>query len=655
MEKWINRNTGLPLLAGAFLAVEILLLIDLAVVYWDGALSLTAAALLWLALTAVSCLVFRMKTKCIMKVALAIPALIAVVSAAGFLGWTIFRNGAEYQAVDSGKHQLFGEQKVMLVVPHQDDDLNILGGTLEEYARYGSELYPVFVTNGDFAGLTEIRYQEALEVFDSLGVPAENVTFLGYGDSWKEGGSHLYNAPSGQVMESYIGRTATYGTAAHPAYREGREYTIDNLMEDLKAVILEYRPDVIFCSDYDHHIDHKAVTLVFDKVMGMLLKEHPDYRPVVYKAYAYGTAWEAEPDYYADNILSTKNLYDASYGQKPVVYHWEERIRFPVAAQTLSRSLVGSQAYQRLAIYESQGAQLMAAKVINGDRVAWQRHTASLCLLGEVSVSSGNGALLNDFMLIDNHDLVDEGHLPLDGVWIPEEKDLHRTVTVTLKEPTDLSSIVLYDHPGEEENVRNAVIGFDDGTSVETGALDPAGAATRITVDRKAVTAFTVTLTETEGLQAGLSEIEAFEKEPEPAGRFLKLTDADGNFLYDYCTASDGTAEFRVYFHGSLPELTEENYHIGIGGSAGSAVLENGIIRVSCPAGESFTLNITCSEAGVSDTVFVRNPGKLERMWQELWQGIEETLYSFYSNDMYHKLLIFSTAEKAAYVLRRIL
>ena len=40
----------------------------------------------------------------------------------------------------------------------------------------------------------------------------------------------------------------------------------------------------------------------FDKVMGALLKEHPEYKPVVYKAYAYGTAWEAEPDFYSENI-----------------------------------------------------------------------------------------------------------------------------------------------------------------------------------------------------------------------------------------------------------------------------------------------------------------------------------------------------------------
>lgn len=652
MRKWLNRGMVPSLCAGALLALELLLLADFAVVYQGSVMSLSVAALLWLVLTAVSGLGFRGKPKQIMRIVLAIPAILVVVFAAGYLGWSTFRGNAGYQTVDAGKNQLFGDQKVMLVVPHQDDDLNILGGALEEYARYGSQLYPVFVTNGDYAGLTETRYQETVDVFASMGVPAENVIFLGYGDSWKEGGPHIYNAPSGQIMESHIGRTETYGTQVHSAYREGRAYTIDNLTEDLKSVILEYRPDVIFCSDYDHHIDHKAVTLLFDKVMGMLLKEHPDYTPVVYKSYAYGTAWEAEADYYADNILSTTNLFEEPYNQKPAVYRWEDRVRFPVAAETLSRSLFDSEAYARLAMYYSQGAQLMADRVINGDRVAWQRYTDSLCLHAGITVSSGQGELLNDFMLIDNCSLVEEDRQPYDGVWTPEQKDAEKKAAVNLKEMSDISVIVLYDHPSEEHNVKNARIVFDNGTVLETGALDAGGAATSILADQKDVSAFTVTLLETQGELAGLSEIEAFETEPQPDGPFLKMTDREGNFLYDYMTAPDGAGEIHVYTHGDLPELTEQNYHIGTDNDSARAVLEDGVIKVSCPAGESFVLNVTCGGAGLSDSIIVRNPGKLTRVWQDLWQGMEKEVYSWYSAGTWHRLLLPSAFEKISYVLR---
>ena len=43
---------------------------------------------------------------------------------------------------------------------------------------------------------------------------------------------------------------------------------------------------------------------------------------------------------------------------------------------------------------------------------------------------------------------------------------------------------------------------------------------------------FRIALLETEGNAAGLSEVEAFVQRPEREGKFLKLMDMDGNFVY---------------------------------------------------------------------------------------------------------------------------
>jgi len=653
MKKWINDKILRSLCAAAVLAAEAVLLLDLLRVYQGSETPPVLAAVLWLGLT-VLLAACRIRKRHLWAAALVLPALLGVLVGSGWVCWKTFSANAGYAFPDAGKIQIYGNRRVMLVVPHQDDDLNILGGVLEEYARYGSELYPVFVTNGDYAGLAQTRYREALAVFEQLDVPAEHVIFLGYGDGWKETGPHLYNSDPGVVQESYFGRRKTYGTAEHPAYREGRAYTIDNLTEDLKGVILEYRPDVIVCSDYDHHIDHRAVTLLFDKVMGQLLKENPGYTPGVYKAYAYGTAWEAEPDYYADNVLSTKNPFSEPYSQKPAVYRWEDRVRLPVNGFTLSRSLLGSEGYKLLNRYESQGAGQKAASVINGDRVVWRRHTDSLCLHAEVEASSGQAERLNDFMLIENHNLTDESHQPYDGIWIPAAEDREKTATVTLTHRSDISSIVLYDHPSPEQNVLNAVICLDDGTELETGPLDPGGAATAVSVNRKNVTSFTVTVMETEGDLAGLSELEAFAEEPRQDGSFIKLIDRDGNFLYDYWTEPDGTAELYLYTHGGLPELTAQNYSVNTAWDAGTVVLEDGVIRLVCPVGEQIALSVTCSTAGVSDNIVVRNPGRFERLWTELWQTVEEELFIRYSAAEQKKLLVFSLPEKISYVIRHL-
>ncbi len=650
MGKWL-----LPGCLACLLSLELLLLADVMVVFFGGGMPLLPACTAWLVLTVGCGWLLKWNVQRLLTAAGAIPMVIGILTATGFACWRSFSNDGGYEFPDAGKNQIYGNRNVMLIVPHQDDELNILGGVLEEYARYGSTLYPVFVTNGDYAGLMETRYQEALSVCRHLGVPEEQVIFLGYGNEWKVDGPHIYNGESGVVLESFSGRTETRGTTLHPAYREGRSYTIDNLMEDMESVILEVRPDVIFCSDYDHHIDHKAVAMLFDKIMGGILKEHSDYRPVVYKAYAYGTAWEAEADYCGDNVLSTKNPFEAPYSQRPAVYRWEDRVRFPVRGASLSRSLVTSEGYKLLGLYHSQGAQKMAASVLNGDKVAWQRRTDSLCLRAEVSVSSGEGKLLHDFMLTENHDLMDAGHLPYDGVWIPADGDEDRTLTVVLETPSDLDSVVLYDHPDPAHNVLNAVITFEDGTSVETGALDPNGAATKITVAKQAVSSFRVMLKETEGTAAGLSEVEAFAQADQMDGRFIKLMDDQGNFLYDYLTAPDGSAVLSLYAYGDVPEISGEDWLIHADSEKATAVLEDGVIRIQCPKGESFVLNVTCNSAGVSDNIFIRNPGSWERLWKNLWQRVEEGLYSRYSQNLQEKLLIPSTLTKIAYVIRHVI
>ena len=655
MKKWLNWKSMLSLCISGVLALELLLITDAVVVFRGGELPVFAAAGAVAALTAVFLVLSRRWRRYLAAAALVIPVALALLGIGSFACWKQFSENAGYRGTDAGKHQIYGDRRVMLIVPHQDDDLNILGGVLEEYARYGSELYPVFVTNGDYYGLTQARYEEAVRVFETMGVPEEQVIFLGYGDSWNPEGPHIYNAPSGVTVESYFGKTQTYGTEDHPAYREGREYTVDNLMEDMESVILEYRPDVIFCSDYDHHIDHKATTMLFEKVMGKILKENPEYKPVVYKAYAYGTAWEAEPDFYAENILSTRNHFEEPYGQRPAVYRWEDRVRFPVKGEGLSRSLLSAEGYKLLDLYTSQDANWMAVSVVNGDKVAWRRYTDSLCLDAQVTVSSGNGSLLHDFMLIENNNLTDEEHKPYDGVWIPDGQDAEKSAVVTLAQTGPVSEIVLYDHPSEEHNVLNALISFDDGTTVQTGPLDPGGAATVITVEKENVSSFAVELVQIQGEAVGLSEIEAFDGELQSDGRFIKLMDGEGNFLYDYRIDANGTAELSVYTHGSLPELTTENYHVSITGEKGTAVLEDGVIRVNCPREESFVLTVTCDSAGISDSIYIHNPRMLKRRWADFWQKAEAAVFNRYSTADQKKMLIYSVPEKISYVIRHLL
>ena len=565
------------------------------------------------------CKIFTMKRKG--KMLLILLSVACVVCAASWAVWTSFQKDAAYVDADGGKAGLYSGRDVMVIVPHQDDEANILGGVLEEFRDYGSNVRVVFSTNGDSEGIPFVRMQEAIAYCAYAGIPEENVIFLGYGDRWDNDlGYHLYNAPSSETVTlSKYGTTQTYGMEGHPAYREGNAYTAENFLNDLQSVILEYSPELIFCIDYDDHIEHKALSLAFEKVMGNILKENPQYRPVVLKGYAYGTAWFGEEDFYTTNILSTNNLFQEPYLQQPVSYHWENRIRFPVDGAALSRSLLNSDAFRSLELYTSQNAQYRAQSMVNGDRVFWQRRTDSLCLNAIVEVSSGYGVLLNDFMRLDNFDLWEKVN-PEDGIWIPEPGDHEKVVTVTFPEKTDISTIVLCDNPSREHNILNARIVFADGHSVETGPLHIGGAATEIAVNAESVESFRIVLEKTEGELAGLGEIEAYEKPSQGDLRVVKLMDTQGNFVYDYAIGKGSIAGFSVYTCGDVPE----NYSVSCDNPAIRAELENGKIVVDCPEGEQGTIHLTSDGTDLGDSIYVRNPGAIWELQTKLGQRIEK-------------------------------
>lgn len=259
----------------------------------------------------------------------------------------------------------------------------------------------------------------------------------------------------------------------------------------------------------------------------------------------------------------------------------------------------------------------------NSDKVFWQRRTDSLCYQADIQVSTGNGALLTDFMLLECEDLVGNA-APTDGTWVPEETDVHPAVQVTFDEKQDISQIVLYDNPDENQNVLDAVIVFDDGTEIQTGSLDPGGAATVVSVEKEQVSWFSVTLLEREGETAGLTELEAYADEDQSTVRFLKLVDGEQNFVYDYWMDPKGTQSFGLYSVG----LETERLTLTCQGEGCEARLEDGMILVTCPVGRSCVIRVEDPESGSSDSAVIRNPGTLYRICVGWIQKLESRFFS---------------------------
>lgn len=439
----------------------------------------------------------------------------------------------------------FKNKKVMVIVPHEDDDLLISGQVLPSMYKNGADVRVVFATNGDKRVSAYTRQSEACNALEKLGIPREKVIFLGYPD-----GTQLYVGKKAFSFSS--GWDHTYAGKGFKDYHFDRfgthaKYTAENMVDDIESVVLEYRPDYILAIDFDTHTDHRGVSISFEKAMERILKKESGYTPKVLKCFGYSLAWKSKPDFYALNIKSTvmqdreKNN-DPSYETDVPQYRWNNRIRLPIDKKSLSHSILRCSEYKALSEHLSQYAYCYSERIINGDSVYWNRRTDSLTYNADISVSSGDASLLNDFRLIGVGNRTAGPNVKLENcVSRFDKNDAQKTVTVKFDSPKTVSCVSLYDNFGLNSNILGGVITFSDGSKVEVPALNADGSETRVVFEPKHnITSFTFKVTEYEGV-AGLDEIEAFENADYDMGfSLIKLKNADtDDYIYNYLITPD--------------------------------------------------------------------------------------------------------------------
>lgn len=439
----------------------------------------------------------------------------------------------------------FKNKKVMVIVPHEDDDLLISGQVLPPMYKNGADVRVVFATNGDKRVSAYTRQSEACNALEKLGIPREKVIFLGYPD-----GTQLYVGKKAFSFSS--GWDHTYAGKGFKDYHFDRfgthaKYTAENMVDDIESVVLEYRPDYILAIDFDTHTDHRGVSISFEKAMERILKKESGYTPKVLKCFGYSLAWKSKPDFYALNIKSTvmqdreKNN-DPSYETDVPQYRWNNRVRLPIDKKSLSHSILRCSEYKALSEHLSQYAYCYSERIINGDSVYWNRRTDSLTYNADISVSSGDASLLNDFRLIGVGNRTAGPNVKLENcVSRFDKNDAQKTVTVKFDSPKTVSCVSLYDNFGLNSNILGGVITFSDGSKVEVPALNADGSETRVVFEPKHnITSFTFKVTEYEGV-AGLDEIEAFENADYDMGfSLIKLKNANtDDYIYNYLITPD--------------------------------------------------------------------------------------------------------------------
>lgn len=412
--------------------------------------------------------------------------------------------------------------RVLIIVPHPDDEINVAGQVIIDFLKKKYEVYVVYTTNGDFNSKIEnSRIYEAIEALRVLGVEEKNIIFLGYGNDWIEN-DHIYNFSSSlEVKSSVSGKQETNSVSNHEEYcfqKYGCHhlFTRNNFKSDLKSVILEYKAKYLICNDFDSHPDHRAASLMFEEVIGEILKEQTNYRPIVLKKFAYSGVWKGAKDYYSTPQVETINtihgdIHGRIFETESPYYKWCERIQLSVPQSARTELLKDNLLYKAALKHKSQIAWYQLLRIASADVVYWWRPTKNLLMNATLRTSSGNNSFLNDFKLYEASDVV-AGIDDLEVtkcMWIPDLKDHVPYIEVLFKKETDIRLIRIFsDYSGKNilENVE-IEIGGSRYYFENTAADDPVW---NIEIKENNVSSLKISFLKWKGI-VGITELEIYD------------------------------------------------------------------------------------------------------------------------------------------------
>ena len=554
---------------------------------------------------------------------------------------TQWESWGKYRTPDFQPSSYASFGKVLIIVPHQDDDTNIAGGILSQLQEQG-EVHVLFTTNG----ADTKRLKEAIDSLAVYGIPEQNVHCLGYPQcaekyngtapierSWGEEFEHLYNLSDNQLTTDYLHNTRTLSLPGMKGCTEGLECTRYNFKQNLSEAIQSIKPDTIVCIDYDIHPDHRATSLLFDECMAGIMKADSSYTPFILKAFAYSTAWTAAKDFYADNLLSTQNPYPTPYMQEVNCYNWADRLRLPVCKESLSRVLAGNKIRESFLEYASAvpNSPGMENCIVNADRVFWWRPTGNLLLNASITGSGSQLSHLNDFKLYDSDNITRFSQKPYNHGWLPESGQ--GEICVQLPAPSKIQQIRLYDHISPENQIQQLTIILSNGQEIRVTELPANGAALVIpTHCNTPLTGFRLRIEKACGANAGLAEIEAYSQAPTPRVKLVKLVDAQDNFMYDYTTSVDGQLRVSLYTYPHADIGEYKVFHTSQGEQHElQPAPDSGCFSLHQPLGSAGKLEVCAADGRVLDSARIQNPSQLVRRLRNMQAWVDESFLKNYS------------------------
>lgn len=475
----------------------------------------------------------------------------------------------------SGIYQcsLLHNKKVMILVPHQDDELIITGTILPILRTNKCTVFVVYTTNGDNKGskIGKQRLQEALAYCEKEGIQKENIFFMGFGDQG-ETGKHIYNSKG--IIKSPAGYENTYALEEHKSaaakyYNHEIEYTRTNYKILLRHILLQILPDIIFSMDCDIHGDHMALSLMFEEVMSDLILEQ-NFHPKVFKAFAHDMLWMGIKDWSGINLKSCVDIEKNPHHTYAVqfqksFYAWEDRIRFPVYSEYITSSVFRNQFRKKMLLYRSQHVKFHYYRLLNSDQLFWERRTDNLIYHAKIDVSSGDAACFYTMKMFECADVMQKNSILENSslYWHPATADKLKTAVFCFDSAIEIDRLYIY--TGFEQSItQNIQITFDDQYTINTGVLKNYGKKNEIKLI-SAIQCQKITLR----LQDEITKIIKFEIFPLKQEEifFIKIM-VKNHFIYKYYLNYKAKPELELYEYGTNgsrvidPEKIHQNYAV---------------------------------------------------------------------------------------------
>lgn len=374
--------------------------------------------------------------------------------------------------------QRYDNKKILVLVPHQDDEINVAGNFICSMSKMGADIYVAYSTNGDYEYKAAVRIKEAIAALAIMGVNEDHIVFMGYGDSYNTfEGAHISDAYDRPTV-SRAGHNETYCEANQSDYsfiKSGNHsrYCRNNFLSDLESIILDIKPELLVCVDFDQHPDHRWLSIAFDEVMHNLLsRKNNTYFPTVWKSFAYATAFSAKADLLGcENLLATErpNVNNTLNYLIDVIdyanWEWKNRIRIPVLPENRINYLIyRNRLVKAMLKHKSQYMILHANSVINSDEIFWEHRTDSLAYSAKVMASSGETSFLTDFKYVNTRNIKDKTPRFNKYLWKPDADDIQKMVSFAWEQVQTVNTICIYNgiNIGKVKTIRCT---FDDGFS----------------------------------------------------------------------------------------------------------------------------------------------------------------------------------------------